>query len=233
MNYLLWPDQGLHYTCQLKELVIDSDNVKVTSVSGRHRAEHSNADVEVLWADQQQIKRLPRKLQKFFPNVKALVITNSMLEAIESSDLAPFKKLQSIELQNNEIRSLDGDLFRSNPDVQFISIFSNPLQHVGPNIFDSLRELTEVDLSNCRCINETVSHLAELDQLKYSMSLNCPPTYEMIERAILTGSKFTRKVKEMEEKGESLKGEVQQLWFLTEILRNRLENVEKKVTNQF
>lgn len=156
-----------------------------------------------------------------------------MLQTIDSSDLLPFKNLQSIELQNNEIRSLDGDLFRSNPEVQYVSIFNNPLQHVGPNIFDSLRGLIEVDLSDCRCINETVSQPEQLDELKYSLSLNCPPTYEMIEKAILTGPKFTRNVKEMEEKGESLKGEVHQLRFLTEVLRNRLENVERKIGNQF
>lgn len=229
VNYLLWPQQGLHYTCQLKDLVIDSDNVKITGVSGNHRAEHSNEDVEVLWADQQQIKRLPRKLHKFFPNIKALVITDSMLQAVQSSDLVAFKKLQSIDLQGNEIKSIDGDLFRNNPDIQYISISNNPLQHVGPNIFDSLTGLTEVNFGDCRCINETVSQPEELDEFKYSLLVNCPPTYEMIEKAILTGPTFTKKVKELREMDEALQSEVTQLRFLTEILRNRLENMEDKV----
>lgn len=90
-----------------------------------------------------------------------------MLQTIQSSDLAPFKRLQSIELQSNEIKSIDGDLFRNNPDVQYISIFNNPLRHVGRNIFESLTGLTGLNLSDCRCINETVSHPGELDELKY------------------------------------------------------------------
>lgn len=203
----------IFYSCKLEnkaegKLSITEDNVSVTSVSGNHANGKSNNDVEVLYISGQTIFFLPKNIVQFFPNLKGIVIFSSHMKTLRKQDIAPFTKLLFFFIAANEIKEIDGDLFESNPGVEYFSFTSNPLMHIGPDLFHPLQNLKEVHCSKCKCYD--ILNATPTDDLKLALSVNCPPTLAMIEKAIFSGKSFNAKFEEkVVEKTEFLAAEIE------------------------
>lgn len=182
------------YFC-LGTLVFQGDPKVITEVSQNHMQGMNDSDVASVMIMNQIVPQMPRNLGEFFPNLEGLAVVFSQLEEISKDDLSNLPRLRQLDLFENNIRSLDSNLLRGNPLLEAFSVYSNPIRRVGLKAFDNLPMLTSLHFSLTRCINERAdeSRLA-VENLIFNLAVYCPPTLEMIESDILTGSKFQRTI---------------------------------------
>lgn len=69
---------------------------------------------------------------------------NVGLKTITSADLQPFPNLVIININQNLLRELDGDLFKYNPYLRYIYLSNNAIERVGLGFLDGLEDLTGV-----------------------------------------------------------------------------------------
>lgn len=183
----------------------------------------------------QIVKRMPRGLGFFFPEIEAIYIVNCGLEHISSDDLQGLPNLKVLDLINNNLRVLESDLFKYNPLVKSFSVAENPIKHVGHNIFHSLLSLSTVSFRATQCIERDI--LQNRDAIKiliFDLTVSCPPT-KSTEMPCLDKSELiiedessskvellTRKVSEMESLLMELAKRMLQLEGKSEVSRNCL-----------
>lgn len=201
----------------MKNAVVITDNEVVTEVSQNHAVGKSNSDVEVLYVVDQTLQFLPKNIKEFFPNLKGITIFESKLQMFRKEDIEPFQQLLFFFIGGgNEIKTIDGDLFDSNPTVQYVSFTGNPITNIAPKVFDSLINLKEIHCFQCKC-HSIDKDARKIDEIKLAFSQKCPPTFDMIEKALMKGEKISEKI---EEYTNSLKME-------NEALINRVTELEK------
>ncbi|CRL03192.1 CLUMA_CG016786, isoform A [Clunio marinus] len=183
------------YTCTGRiDFIGDPKNV--SNVSQNHIEGRNNIDVLGIFVENQTLGFLPRNIDNFFPNLESLVFRHTRIENLFPSDLRVFPNLIQIDLRGNFIRQLDFHFFKNNLRLSAISFNCNPLNHIGHGVFDVLDELTSLwTPGTCNPLlivnnrTQVVSGIRDFPRL-------CPPTFEMIEREILTGKSFERAVDE-------------------------------------
>lgn len=131
------------YACVVSELLDIRSSVEVTNILGTHQDGQSNADVNYLGINSQTIFYFPQGIGNFFPNLKYINFENNKLRYITQSDLSPFVELVAVYFNRNFIETLPGDLFLSNKKLIYINFDSNNIVHVGPNLFDPIKETIE------------------------------------------------------------------------------------------
>lgn len=109
--------------------------------------------VEFLYVYRQTLNALPKNIDRFFPNLIAIVIVNSYFITITAEDLQPFLKLLYFVSHTNPLVSLDGDLFKHTRKLKFIRMNNSQLQHVGNDLLSGLSDLEYSDFRKNPCIN--------------------------------------------------------------------------------
>ena len=187
---------SINHQCYVTGLTITSEYQTVTSVNGRT----NRHDCQGLLIADQTVNFLPQGLEKFFPNIKSIWITNSKLKKITKNDLKPFKALMDLWLSNNDIVELDGDLFEFNRKLNAFSMEGNSkLKHVGEGIFNDFN-LHQVYFGNCGCVNIYSAIDDDISRVIQGLKLQCPSSREMK----LKASGFVNDFKELEDKIDSL-----------------------------
>lgn len=186
---------GNQYACR-GTIVNSGDPNIVTEVSQNHLAGRSNANVSVVQIASQPIVNFPSNIDKFFENIRSFQLRNSTLRKLTSSNIRVFPKLEAAGFHSNLLEEIDGDLFSGNPLLQHINLSGNRLTSVGPNIFHATPILSQINLLNNICVQENVNVASGVAELSRKLRHQCPATVEMIERFILDGEKFQRKVDE-------------------------------------
>lgn len=197
------------YGCTVKNLKIEAGDQTVNSVSKVHLKNKTNKNVETLNIENATVVTLPKNIDKHFPNLKALRVAKAGLRSISSDDLKVFPALRVLCLWANELTTLDGNLLVNNPQLEFLNFGSNHIQHVGPNFFAPLTKLVAVYFEENTCINNT-KPFAVADA-KYEVIVKCPPSYEMIETALIYGGKLATKNDEMDNKIKLLESRITEL----------------------
>lgn len=227
--YQGWPINDL-YECEVKGLQVVQDNVIVTGVSQNHQNGKSNANVEALRVNYQTMNYLPKNIENFFPNLKGIRVSNSTLLTWRRQDISPFPHLLFFYLDKNQILSIEGDLLNENPGVEYISFSENPMMHIGPNLFSPLKTVRKIHCNLCKCINKAATTLEDIDGMKLALAVNCPPTFEMIERTLLNGEPFKLKVeKQVDELTRTLTAEGEKINLSIISLNDRVKELEKIV----
>jgi Leucine-rich repeat (LRR) protein len=73
-------------------------------------------------------------------------IENSGMKELRQEHLRPFTKLRILDLNNNEIKTLEKDLFMFNTELQQITLHDNKITEVHLTAFDNLKKLKELNM---------------------------------------------------------------------------------------
>lgn len=135
----------------------------------------SNADVQSLHVQLDlQLSRMPRGIGDFFPNLKYMNWHFSALTEITAEDLRPFPGLVAFFVVHNNLISLDGDLFKYNPRLEWISLSGNNIQHVGQDLLMGLDQLDRIFIQSNPCINSFADSPELVRRLTFSLRSQCP-----------------------------------------------------------
>lgn len=211
------------YECDAK-VIFNYEQSKVTGVTGNHKQNRTNNDVNFLHIREQNLQSLPKEIEKFFPNLKGIYASNNKIKFIAKDDLKVFPNLQYVNLYANDITSLDDDLFSASSNLQVISFELNKIKQIGINTFKHLTNLQHLWLDGARnCISDNANTRDEVESLISRLSSSCP-----------SPSKITEKNSNMQEESETGNES-----FETNVviqlgsLKNQIEALEKGFETRF
>ncbi|KAL7014518.1 hypothetical protein ACKWTF_015981 [Chironomus riparius] len=155
-------DQNYHavgskyYCAVISDFIIDSQNqVQIETLKNSHISGKSDDDDIYFHISTKSIQYFPRGLEKFYKNLKGIVIWHTQVKEIHLEDLKEYPKLTFLNLSGNKIEIIQDDLFDFNPDLEVIVFENMKLIHIGATTFDSLTKLSTFYLSGNPCTNES------------------------------------------------------------------------------
>jgi hypothetical protein len=121
---------------------------------------------------------MPQGLSKVFPRLLGIEIINSRLKVIRMKDMQPFAHLGYLNLRANDIECLDGDVFRYNRRLLFVSLRHNNIRRIDARIFETLKQVQQFWLVGNHCISQNAMNGHEVASLVRGINVNCaPPAY--------------------------------------------------------
>lgn len=171
-KFISWPIIGNVYTCQIRNLNVTQQNDSIVKVSGDHLQPRLNYNhVRALEIRGQTCHFLPQRIKNFFPNLDLLRIVNSRLKVITQADLKPLSKLRVVQMNGNQLTTLDNDLFDFNQDLTRVDFRSQKLKLIGYNIFNKLEHLAVADFQFSGCVNFYAKNgRVDIEELKKEIS---------------------------------------------------------------
>ena len=155
--------------------VVDYDNLTiVTEIIGKDVNVFQKVEKLEVYKEK-KLTQIPRGIEKFFNNIRHIVWVPGALKIITANDLKPFTKLALLDLTDNQITSLDGDLFKYSGSINFIHFAYNPISQIGYDFLAGLTELQRVDLFGCKCISYTAYNKKLVEKLKKYLRSQCAP----------------------------------------------------------
>lgn len=161
------------YKCIAKNLTITSEHERISSISGFHKAQKANEDVQILIIENQDCHYLPMNLNLHFPNIYHLDVRNTGLKGVSSEKMEMFPKLRHLYLRNNPIEVLPENLFEHNPLLEFIDLSDNRIKTVGRNIFKPLDKLIALNIERNVCIDGFAIEVESIESLKTEINKKC------------------------------------------------------------
>jgi hypothetical protein len=189
-----------------------------------------NADVRGLMIVQQRdLEKFPKGLERHFHHLMGIDFEDCGITKISSDDLKPFKELLQINLSGNRLTELAHDLFQFNPKLKKIDFSGNSIMHIGHEIFKNLAHLNMVNMKDNSCTgdNSYATKKEEIKELEWELSVECPPTLEMLSNSLFGTREFIENVKRISEADtddvrNELLQEIQELEKKVQELRRRL-----------
>lgn len=178
------------FTCTGQNLNFTNPKTKITSINGQLPDGETFDNVNTFLIFEQNCWYFPVGISDFFKKLEGLAIQKSGLKKITKSDLKPFTQLKSLSLYGNQLISLESRLFIFNQKLQLISLFSNKVEHIHPNVFDGLDSLDRVFITFNPCINQNADAREKIEQIKVVMIESCPITENMAEFSVLEDENF-------------------------------------------
>lgn len=169
------------YSCIPAALISDGNLSHVFDVTGNHSSGKTNEDVKgfEIESNHQHLNRIPKGIEKFFPNLIAFVWYDGNLTTLIADDLKPFPKLQLFSALINKLVSVDGYLFKHTPTLKVIYLNVNLLENVGFGLLDGLNNLTNAYFQNNSCIHWIANSPATIQELNLKLRNQCPPLASM------------------------------------------------------
>ena len=164
-----WDFVGPVEYCKAQTVSITSRNEEVTSVDGRT----DSTSLTGLWFNNQTVNYLPKGIDKFFPNLKALVVSSAQLKSLTQVDLKSLTQLVFVNFVGNDVESLDGDLFEFSPKIKFLGLSSNKLKYVGDNFLSNLKDLQASYFGKNPCIDFRANSSSEIPALVQKLKMQC------------------------------------------------------------
>lgn len=160
--------------CATSNMKVLNRNETVSSISGTLLGVVDYAKIKSMRIEQSpHLEYFPTGLEKFFPNLEKLVITETGLKILEKEDLEVFPALKTLLINNNQLQRLNSNIFESNSDLENINLSDNKLDHVGADALKSLTKLKHVEMFNNVCINQTAQDDLEMKRLRISLRESC------------------------------------------------------------
>lgn len=189
-----WTNHGSIDECLVYGLSVTVPHEPITSVKLRisrsifDKGENDETDVAVVRKNHDKDKissfyiyrspscfYVPSGIADNFQNVKVLVIAFTGLKEITREDLKPLILLENLYIDNNELESLDKDLFISNSLITTINLSNNKIKSVGIHALEPLTNLQKINFSNNACIDLDGVDEESIKEVKRQLSLNCAP----------------------------------------------------------
>jgi Leucine-rich repeat (LRR) protein len=124
-------------------MIIKGNNVKISSIDGKHGDGKSNADVECFKIFKQKVKFLPTGIKKFFPLLKELIVNVSKLEVIERKSFDNMSTLEAVQMATNKISSIPEDSFYDLIELKVLWLGFNKLKSLPSRLLVQ-QEMLEV-----------------------------------------------------------------------------------------
>lgn len=171
---VMWSVLSDRYGCEA--LITNYENEKTfDEVIGTHIEERTNKDVEFFSvAGDRTLTKMPRKIQKPFPNLLGLRWLDGVLETVTAKDLKPFPKLTVLVLSQNHLVSLESGVFQNTPLLQEIYLRDNLLEHLGQDILNNLSVLSCIRLKRNKCIDFDACTPEAIEEVKLQLPEKCP-----------------------------------------------------------
>jgi hypothetical protein len=158
----------LDYKCESREDFLHG-------VTKNHLACHEcdRRGVKMLFFNPFNIKLnvIPMNIGFFFPSIEAFDCSNCSMYYIDSIDLAQFRNLKVLWLENNLINYLPGDLFEHNPNLEFFGFENNPIKKIGAGFFSYTPKLLRFNFEHTECFPSFQKF--DLDEKIRLVSLEC------------------------------------------------------------
>lgn len=173
-----WPVVGTIHECfsmqvDFKEPNEVVDNVTLTLPNGV-----SIDEIKVVCIHETTCHYFPKGIEKIFKNLVALQVTYSGLKSITQENLKPFTRLRGLWLNDNNLISLEPNLFRFNPMLEIVRFDSNRLRVISIDIFDFTPKLTETHFTDNVCTSKVGKTKAQINQIVWEIIQNCQPPRE-------------------------------------------------------
>lgn len=182
------------YTCY-GTVIFQDDHRIITDVTQNHLDGKNGSDVQRLVVYFQPVEFIPENIADFFPNIEAIQINFGALREISREALIDLRALRQLDFFENNIRTLENGAFDGNPLLAAVNIDYNPIRNVNHAVFDNVPELTSLHIHGATCINQMVNeNRQEVENMIFRLSVQCPPTFQMLQSEILKGYDFQRKI---------------------------------------
>lgn len=216
--------------------VINSDQTAVKNIS----------QIKALYIVSATIKFIPYGIKAKFPSIEAITIDMGGLLSVNRDNLKEFgSSLEYLVLSNNLITTIDADLFSYNPNMKFIYLDFNPIQHMEAAFFTNLKNLKQVGyvyFQHVGCMNQYFNiasgHNLVSFQWKNSGCTDRKTAIEALSMRMLVDVKrkqnFDNRVcSDVKHENIELRGQLRDLADnnkkLSENLNNWMESVDKKL----
>lgn len=166
---------GKIYSCEATITSVENPS-NVTEITGIHMDGQNDGSVKGVFVNGHRVLTgIPNGIEKFFPNLEAFQWFQGNLSTIGSSTFRPFPNLLSINVGDNQLVTLEGDLFQHTQKLRGIYFYVNSLAHVGHNLLTGLNNLTEAIFTANPCINAFAITPEEIRALNLQLPISCPP----------------------------------------------------------
>lgn len=168
--------------------IMDKYDRYISKVTGTHARGKNNNFVSYFYSTNDSvIHYLPIGLKSFFQNLNILVINTAGLREITAMDLSEFgEDLLELWLYGNNIQALDDDLFRYNPNLQFLDLSHNKIKFVEDGTFDAIPRLEFLGFDSNPCYSDLqiLEPYVEggLDKFFENIEANCKDSTYLIKK---------------------------------------------------
>lgn len=132
------------YNCELGNSFKD----KITSVKGRHVANKTNADIEVLFATlKSNISEFPSDACMHFTNLLIFDINGPYMTSLSRSIFRGCIRIQQVKISYTKIKEFDENLFFDLTSLEILRINENSLEHLPRDLLKFNTHLRTLDLS--------------------------------------------------------------------------------------
>lgn len=201
-----WAIAELAYGCDDVKITHVGDKRIVTEVSQNHPEGSSNSDVQGFTIHRDKsIEFFPRNLGGHFPNLLAIEVSGTSIDEISREDLVDLRKLKMLYLYGNRIAHIESNLFSGNPALVWISFSYNPIRSVGSDVFDKLKDLTELRFFKTTCITEEYSEARATDvpHMISKIAKNCQDKMEtVLEELKKLNKQFESRISKLEQESK-------------------------------
>lgn len=178
-----WTELGTIDECLVRGLAVDSPKEPITSVSLSVDRYSDSADdkdkiISFYIYMSPMCYYVPSGIGENFKNIKVLVIANTGLKAVTQADLRPLKNLRYLYLDKNNLEVLENNLFMHNRAIEKINLSDNKIKTVGGDVFKPLTKLKRLNMLSNICINLNSEDHHELLALKTTLKKQCLPVHE-------------------------------------------------------
>lgn len=206
---------------------ITAPDVEIPSVNGVFEP----TDYEGLVIVNKTVHFLPEGMQYFFPQMIRMKISYCQLKSVDRGDFEWFPYLKNLHLDNNDLKVLEGDLFRRNYQLEHLNLDCNKIKFIGPGFTTGLNNLVEVYLLRNECINFSITASTQIPQLESKLK-NCVPSHGMrMKTVLLDVLEQPKKAAELQTSNDELKRKNEKLEALNRNLNDILDAATKKLLN--
>jgi chaperonin cofactor prefoldin len=186
------------YGCEPKinPTITDRDIVMTSATGNHHNGSMNHASVKGfrILNSSHTISYMFRGLINVFPNLIAIMISSCHMKEIRQTDLQPYSKLKNLDLDSNDIETLERNLFKNNPQLEAIFLQHNKIKQVHPNVFDQLSELQYLYMNYNSCVTENGSTRTDALKLITKIKDQCD-NYDLVNEIEANVTKIGDQVK--------------------------------------
>ncbi|KAG5667522.1 hypothetical protein PVAND_015501 [Polypedilum vanderplanki] len=161
------------------DLSVTTPEIVIKDVTENFSQKNANqSKIQGFLIDSKFVNFMLQGLEKFFPDVIAFGIYSSCLKEIHQKDFENLPKLELLNFYDNQIVSLEKNLFKFNNQLQFVSFSNNKIKQIHPTVFKDLINMRQLDmLGDDQCVSKEAKDRKQVMELLVEMKAKCMPKY--------------------------------------------------------